>query len=114
MGFLTLICRVDYSILISRTSPFPFLGMAGILFHFYLIFDRNSCKQTVKTDQMPRSASLSSSFSACLCPNNGALDKYWLILPSHLLYAQFIRTWQITFARVNEALTVDSSTEIQF
>ena len=44
---LTHICPVDYSILINWTSPFPVLGVSGVLFHLYLIFDRNSCKQTV-------------------------------------------------------------------
>ena len=32
--FLTLICRVDYSIIINWTSPFLFLGVADVLFSF--------------------------------------------------------------------------------
>ena len=27
----------------------PVLGVSGVLFHFYFIFDRNSCQQTVQT-----------------------------------------------------------------
>ena len=34
---LTLVCRVDYSILISWTSPF-FLGVADVLFSFSSYF----------------------------------------------------------------------------
>ena len=32
---LTHICLVDPSILINWTSPFPILGVSGVLFHFY-------------------------------------------------------------------------------
>ena len=46
---LTLFCLVYLSILINSMSPLPILEMSGILFHFYLIFDRNLCKQTVET-----------------------------------------------------------------
>ena len=41
--FLTLIRLVDPSILISWTSPFPILGVSGVLFHFYSISNRYSC-----------------------------------------------------------------------
>ena len=40
---LTHICLVDPSILINWTSPFPFLGMTGVLFHFYSISNRYFC-----------------------------------------------------------------------
>ena len=50
---LTNICFVDLSILISWTNPFPILGVSGVLFHFYFILNRNSCKQTVKTLTRP-------------------------------------------------------------
>ena len=43
------ICLMDFSILINWTSPFRILGVSGVLFHFYSILNRNSCKQTVKT-----------------------------------------------------------------
>ena len=37
------------------TSPFPILGVSGVLFWFYYILNRNSCKQTeFALDQMPR------------------------------------------------------------
>ena len=41
---------VDSSILIFLTSPFPTLGVSGVLFffHFYCISNKNSCKQNVK------------------------------------------------------------------
>ena len=42
---LTHICLLDFSILIKWTSQFPVLGVSGILFHLYLIFNRNKCKQ---------------------------------------------------------------------
>ena len=34
---------------ISRTSPFPFLGFLGGIFHFYSNFNSKFCKQTVET-----------------------------------------------------------------
>ena len=40
---------VDSSILINWTSPFPILRGSGVHFHFYLIFHRNSCMQTVQS-----------------------------------------------------------------
>ena len=42
-------CRVDYSIIINWTSPFPMLGVSGVLFYFHSISNSNSCYQTVKT-----------------------------------------------------------------
>ena len=44
---LTHICLVDSSILINWMSPFPILGVSGVLFHFYYSSDRNFCMQTV-------------------------------------------------------------------
>ena len=35
---LTLICLVDFSILINWTSPFSVLGVYGVLFHFLFYF----------------------------------------------------------------------------
>ena len=40
---LTHVCLVDQSILINRTSPFPILGVSGVLFHFYSVSNRYSC-----------------------------------------------------------------------
>ena len=40
MVLLTDICLMDPS---NWTSPFPILGMSGVLFHFYSISNRNSC-----------------------------------------------------------------------
>ena len=34
----TLVCRVDYCILINWMSQFPFLGVAGVLFSFLSLF----------------------------------------------------------------------------
>ena len=39
------------SILLSRTSPFIDFGVSSVLFHFYSISNRNSCKQTKDPDQ---------------------------------------------------------------
>ena len=41
--------------LISRMSPLQILGVLGGIFHFYSNFNRIFCKQTVETDQTPRS-----------------------------------------------------------
>ena len=41
---------MDSSILISWTSPFPILGVSGVLFHFY------SISNSEDPDQKPRSA----------------------------------------------------------
>ena len=46
---LILVCLVDLSSRINWMSPFPILGVSGVLFHCHFIFDRNSCTQTVKT-----------------------------------------------------------------
>ena len=40
---LTHICLVDLTTLFSWTSPFPILGMSGVFFYSYFIFDRISC-----------------------------------------------------------------------
>ena len=34
---------VDSSIFINWKSPFPILGVSGVLFYFDIIFDGNSC-----------------------------------------------------------------------
>ena len=47
---------MDYAILINWTSPFPILGVSGVIFHFYFIFDRNFCMQKIADpNPMPRS-----------------------------------------------------------
>ena len=66
---LTHISLVDYSIRIYKTSPFPILGVSGLLFHLYFYFDRNSCEQTVQTlirRRVPRRWVC----TVCLCPKN--------------------------------------------
>ena len=49
---------MNFPTLISRTAPFPILGVLGGIFHFYSNFDRTFCKQTCSgdTDQTPHSA----------------------------------------------------------
>ena len=42
-----LYCLMDSSILIKWTSPFRNYWMSGLIFHFYFISNKNSCKQTV-------------------------------------------------------------------
>ena len=37
------------STIINWTSPFPFKGLLGGIFHFYSNFKRTLCKQTVET-----------------------------------------------------------------
>ena len=47
---------MDPSILINWTSPFPSLGVSGLLFHFYSIVNRYSClANSEDPDQTPRS-----------------------------------------------------------
>ena len=45
---LTHLCRMYFPIIINWTSPYPILGLFGGIFHFYSIFKRNFCKQTVE------------------------------------------------------------------
>ena len=45
----THICLAELSLLINWTSSFTNLRVSGVLFHFYSISNRNSCKQTVDT-----------------------------------------------------------------
>ena len=40
---------MEFPSIINWTSPFPFSGMLGGIFHFSSNFDRNLCKQTVET-----------------------------------------------------------------
>ena len=68
---------MDPSILINWTSPFPILGVSGVLFHFYSVSNRCSCKQTVKN--LIRRRVLRRPIwvcTVCLCPRNGTLGLY--------------------------------------
>ena len=54
---LTHISLADPSILINWTSPFPGLGVSGILFLFYSILNRYFClANSENPEQTPRSA----------------------------------------------------------
>ena len=54
---LTLFCLMDCSSLINWTSQFFIWWVAGVFFHFYLIFDRKSLyTNSVDPDQVLRSA----------------------------------------------------------
>ena len=46
-------------------------SMFHLLFHFYLIFDRNSCVQSVDSNQ---TSDLIWVYTVCPCRNNGTLD----------------------------------------
>ena len=60
---------MDLSILIIWMSPFRISEVSGVLFHFYFIFDRNSCQQTVKTLIRRRVLRrLILVYTVCLCP----------------------------------------------
>ena len=70
---------MDPSILINWTSPFPVLGVSGVLFHFYSISNRYSCQQTVKTLIRRRVLRrLIWVCTVCLCPKNRTLGLYGL------------------------------------
>ena len=76
---LTHICPVDFSILNDWTSPFPNLGVFRVLFHFYSISNRNSCKQTMQTLVRRRILRrLIWVCTVCLGPKNGTLGLYGL------------------------------------
>ena len=45
---LTNLSRLEFPSLINWTSPFPFKGLLGGIFYFYLNFNRTFCKQTVE------------------------------------------------------------------
>ena len=82
---------MDFSIPINWMSPFPNLGMSGAFFYFDFIFNRISCKQTVKT--LIRRLVLRRLIWICtvfLCPKNGTLGLYELIKKKCLF---FIEVW---------------------
>ena len=77
---------MKFPTLISWTSPFPFYGLFGGIFHFYLNFNRTFFKQTVDTlvrrHIMWR---LNWVCTACLCPTKRRLGLYGLIILSILM-----------------------------
>ena len=92
--FLTHICLMDFPILINWVSPFPFLGVSGVLFQFYSILNRNSCKQTVKTLIRPRVLRrLIWVCTVCLGPKNGTAGLYGLILQLLVIYPPPTVNW---------------------
>ena len=73
---------MDPFIHINWMSPFPILGVSGVgvLFHFYFISNRYSCKQTVKTLIRCRVLlHLVWVCTVCLCPKNETLGLNGLI-----------------------------------
>ena len=58
---------------IDWSSPVPFLGLLGGIFHFYSNFDRTFCKQTLETDM-----GLITIFNVCLCTTKRTLGLYLL------------------------------------
>ena len=84
---LTHVYLVDPPILINWTSPFPILGVSGVLFHFYSISNRYSCLQTVKTLIKRRILRrLIWICTICLCSKNGMLGLYGLKIFLHSIY----------------------------
>ena len=75
---LTHICLLPY----HRTSPFPILGVSGVLFHFkYLLVDIPVSKQWRPwSDRCRVLWRLIWVCSGCLCPKNGTLGLYGLKL----------------------------------
>ena len=66
--------------------------VSGLLFHLCLIFNRNSCKQTVKTLIRRRVLRrLIWVCTVCLCPKNGALGLYGLSTSNASYNAYFAR-----------------------
>ena len=96
-GKLTHICLVELSILMNWTSSFPILGVSGVLFHFYSVSNRYSCKQTVKTLIRRRVLRrLIWVCTVCLCPKNEMVGLYGLkaIILQLLLYS-FTYVWYV-------------------
>ena len=54
-SILTHICLVDPSIFINWTSPFPILGVSGVLFHFYSVSTRYSAASDLGMHCLPMS-----------------------------------------------------------
>ena len=83
---LTHICLVDPSILINWMSPFPILGVSGVLvsflFAFKYIFLLANSEDPDQTSQNIRRRVLWHLIwvcTVCLCPKNGTLGLYGLI-----------------------------------
>ena len=68
---------MDLSILINWMSPFPILGVSGVLFHFYFekIFLLANNEETDRCHVLGR---LIWECTVCLCPKNGLLGLYGL------------------------------------
>ena len=59
-------------------SPFPNLGVSGVLFQFYFIFERHTCMQTVET--LIRRRALFWICTVCICSKYGTQGLYGLII----------------------------------
>ena len=69
----------DLATLISMICPFPTLWVMGGILHFCPIFNRTSCKQTVKIQTRHRiMRCLICSCTVCLCPIKRTLGLNWL------------------------------------
>ena len=76
---LTYLSRINLPTLISRTSPFPILGVLGVIFHIYSNSNRTFCEQTVGTLIGRRVLQhLIWDCTVCLCPTKRTLDLYGL------------------------------------
>ena len=64
---------MNFPISIGWTSLFQILGVLGGIFHFYSNSNRKLCKQTVETDQTPRSVASDLVCAVCVCPKNDAM-----------------------------------------
>ena len=72
---LTHLSRMDFLTVFSWTSPFPFEGLLGCIFHFHSIFNRTVCQQTVQTLIRRRVLRrLVWVCTICLCPTKRTLS----------------------------------------
>ena len=96
MATLTHICLVDPSILINWTSPFPILGVSGVLFHFLFCFEQIFLLANSEDPDQTPSSDLG--LHVYICPKNGTLGLYGLIFGICLSLRKHIRSLRTTFA----------------
>ena len=80
--------QLNFPFLISRTRPYPILGVLGVIFHFYSNSNRTFCEQTVEVLIRRRVLRrLIWICTVCLCPTKGTLSLYGL-KEMHILVTQ--------------------------
>ena len=96
---------MEFPNLIEWTSPFPFTGLLGGIFHFHLNSNKTSCKQTVENLIRRRDLRrLVCLCTVCRCPIKRTLGLYRV---RELRYSEFL------FRSINFALFRETGILIQ-